>query len=61
MNVLRCCNAKKGPHKSFNAYSEFNDKELDGKIVAITVNHFGMENMEGIILIPTRYYYEISE
>jgi len=46
MNVLRCCNAKKGPHKSFNAYSEFNDKELDG---------------EGIILIPTRYYYEISE
>lgn len=47
MNVLRCTNAKKGPHEAFNAYSEYNDKELDAQIVAIAMTYFGMENIDG--------------
>jgi len=30
MNFLYTSNAKKGPHKAFNAYKEFCGKELDG-------------------------------
>ena len=47
MNVLRTSNAKKGPHKSMNAYSEFSDKELDGQIAAISMHHFNMTNYDG--------------
>ncbi|XP_066910178.1 uncharacterized protein [Clytia hemisphaerica] len=47
MNVLRCTNAKKGPHKAFNAYSEYTDKELDAQIVSIAMTYFGMKNIEG--------------
>ena len=47
MNVLCTSNAKKGPHKAMNAYSEFNDKELDGQIIAITMKYFGMKKFDG--------------
>ena len=47
MNVTGCSNAKKGPHKAFNAYSEFTDKELDSQIAAIAMDHFQMSNFEG--------------
>jgi len=47
MNVLRSTNAKKGPHDAFNAYSEYNDKELDRQILAIAMTYFGMENVDG--------------
>ena len=47
MNVLHCSNAKKGPHNAFNAYSEFSDKELDGQIIAIALNYFGIDCVEG--------------
>lgn len=47
MNVLKNTNAKKGPHDAFNAYSEYNDKELDGQILAIAMTYFGMENVDG--------------
>jgi len=47
MNFLFTSNAKKGPHKAFNAYKEFCDKELDGQIVAAAMEHFNMEEFEG--------------
>ena len=50
MNVMKASNAKKGPHKAMNAYSEYTDKELDGQIAAMTMDYLNMKNFEGIQL-----------
>lgn len=47
MNVMQTSNAKKGPHKAMNAYSEYCDKELDAQIAAITMDYLNMKNFEG--------------
>ncbi|XP_078659351.1 uncharacterized protein LOC144904352 [Branchiostoma floridae x Branchiostoma belcheri] len=46
MNVLKCTNAKKGPDKDYNSYKEFVDKETDWLILAVTMDHFGMESLD---------------
>lgn len=48
MNVLKTTNAKKGPHKSFNAYKDYSDKELNGQIVAMTMTYFQMNDYAGM-------------
>ena len=47
---MKASNAKKGPHKAMNAYSEYTDKELDGQIAAMTMDYLNMKNFEGIQL-----------
>ena len=47
MNVMKTSNAKKGPHKAMNAYTEYTDKELDGQIAALTMNYLNMKTFEG--------------
>ena len=37
LNVLNITNVKKGPTKSYNAYKDFNDKETDAQICAVTI------------------------
>ena len=44
MNVLGTTNAKKGPHKAYNAYKEYSDKELNAQIVEMTMTYFGMKD-----------------
>ncbi|CAH1277293.1 Hypp9547 [Branchiostoma lanceolatum] len=45
MNVIKANNAKKGPHKDFNSFREFVDKDSDGMILTCTMEHFGMETI----------------
>ena len=47
MNVTGNSNAKKGPHKSFNAYKEFSDIDLDAQVTVCAMTHFGMSNIDG--------------
>ena len=51
MNVLGSSNAKRGPHKSMNAYSEFSEKEMHGQIAAMVMEICEMEKFEGIRII----------
>ncbi len=55
MNVLHASNSKKGPHKAFNAYKEFSDKELDAQIVAATMEYFEMKEFEGKNYFKVKY------
>ncbi|CAH1242309.1 Hypp6566 [Branchiostoma lanceolatum] len=48
MNVIKANNAKKGPHKDFNSFREFVDKDTDEMILTCTMEHFGMETMEDL-------------
>jgi len=46
---LKTTNAKKGPHKEFNAYKEYSDKEYsdketDAQILAATMVYFDMKS-----------------
>ena len=49
MNVLKMSNAKKGPHKSFNAFKDYSDKELNAQIVAMTMTYFQMQDYGGML------------
>jgi len=40
-------NAKKGPAKDFNSYKDFSDVELDAQVIACSMVHFKMENING--------------
>jgi len=49
---LKTTNAKKGPHKEFNAYKEYSDKEYsdketDAQILAATMVYFDMKSFSG--------------
>ena len=48
MNVTHMSNAKSGPDKKFNAFTDFTDVELDSQIIVSSMVHFGMESMEGM-------------
>ena len=40
---MKASNAKKGPHKAMNAYSEYTDKTH----TAMTMDYLNMKNFEG--------------
>eukprot|EP00111_Clytia_hemisphaerica_P013656 TCONS_00040139-protein len=45
INVLQTVNAKKDPHKNYNSYKEYSDKELSAEAVAMTMTYFNMKNL----------------
>ncbi|CAL9694043.1 unnamed protein product [Knipowitschia caucasica] len=40
MNLLRCSNAKKGPHKAYNAYKQFVQIDTTALFLAAAMEHF---------------------
>lgn len=55
MNVAQTSNAKKGPAKEYNAYKDYSDMELDTQVIASTMAHFSMTQIEGKIINFKKY------
>lgn len=49
MNRCGKTNARKGPEKDYNSYTEFFEKETEAHILAKWMRFTGMDNVEGII------------
>ena len=47
MNRTGKTNAKKGPKEDYNAFKEFHDREIEGRVLASFMNYSGMSSMEG--------------
>ena len=47
MNRTGKTNAKKGPKEDYNAFKEFQDREIEGHVLASFMNYSGMSSMEG--------------
>ena len=49
MNRCGKTNARKGPEKDYNSYTEFFERETEAHILAKWMRFTGMDNIEGII------------
>lgn len=47
MNRTGKTNAKKGPHKDYNAYRDFHEREFEGHILSAFMEYAGMKDVEG--------------
>ena len=47
MNRTGKTNAKKGPHKDYNAYRDFHDREFESHVVSAFMEYAEMKSVEG--------------
>ena len=47
INRIKCSNAKAGPRKNYNAYKELVKKDTAALILAATMEHLGLKNVDG--------------
>ena len=47
MNRTGKTNAKKGPHKDYNAYRDFHEREFEGHTLSAFMEYAGMKDVEG--------------
>jgi len=47
MNRTGTTNAKKGPHKDYNAYRDFHERGFEGHILPAFMEYAGMKDVEG--------------